>query len=368
MRVRTHQVVFDGSIPRPRTIQPQNGKPFVGLPFFHFGAMAVVGSNPIPRVVRLRPVWSLRLAGLDKPFSNYEKREVVSPLFRLRVWWLLMVLVSLTACGQAPTRIRFDQVEEYPVPQRSRDTLRIGVVTMLSPRESFSAYRDLADFLGKQVGVPADLVLRKSYAELNDLVRTSAVDLALVGYGGYLTGRQQFQMQALAMSQLDGSTEGDSLLLVRTDSEVSQFRDLEGAAFAFTDPLSISGHLALRSWMADQALLPEGFFRKVLFTYSQDGAVEAVIGRVVHAAVVDAYQYRAYLGNHPELDGKLRVLMRLKTPGSMVFVARPDLPDEQAARYRQALVEMSDLQEGRRVLAGLLVERFVTPPEEGARP
>lgn len=285
------------------------------------------------------------------------------------MWWLLLILISLTACGRAaPTQIRFDQVEEYPHTRRLHDTLRIGVVTMLSPRESFAAYRDLADHLGEQLGLPADMVLRKSYAELNELVRTAAVDLALVGYGGYEAGRQQFGMQALAMGQLDGATESDALLLVRTDSTAVQFRDLRGAAVAFTDPLSISGHLALRGWMAEQELIPEAFFGKVLFTYSQDGAVDAVIGRVVDGAVVDAYQYRSYLGQHPNLDGKLRVLMRLKTPGSMLFAARADLPAEKAAQYRRVLLAMSDSQAGRKVLAGLMVERFVPPPKEDDGP
>ncbi len=302
--------------------------------------------------------------GLDAPSSKLSGEGV--SLLRSAPVWVVILLTLLTACAGPPAaEIRFDQVEEHPALRRSGDTLRMGVVTLLSPRESFTAYRDLADYLGEELGVPVDLVLRKSYSELNDLVRTAAVDMALVGHGGYLNGRQQFDMQALAMAQIDGSTEGDALLLVRTDSGASQFRDLEGSAVAFTDPLSLSGHLALRHWMAGEELLPETYFGKVLFTYSQDGAVEAVIGRVVDAALVDAYQYRTYLGHHSELDGKLRVLMRLRTPGSMLLVTRPDLPPAEAARYRTALLAMSDSQAGRRVLAKLLVERFVPPPVGG---
>lgn len=285
---------------------------------------------------------------------------------RRSVGALLMLVLLLAGCRAEDTvEIRFDQVREYPALPRTSGTLRIGVVTMLSPRESFAAYRSLADYLGEQVGAPADLVLRKSYAELNDLVRTGAVDLALVGFGGYEAGRRQFGMDGLVTGQVDGAIDGDALLLVRADSEATQLSDLRQRAIAFSDPLSYAGHLALRIWMEKQGHVPEQFFSKTLFTFSQDGAVEAVVGRVVDGAVVNAYQYRAYLSRHPQLDGKLRVLMRLKTPGSMVVAVRPDLPGHQKARYQTVLLEMSQAAEGRRALAGLFVERFVPLPAEG---
>ncbi|HYG57187.1 MAG TPA: PhnD/SsuA/transferrin family substrate-binding protein [Symbiobacteriaceae bacterium] len=288
---------------------------------------------------------------------------------RLLIVALLLPLLALSGCSTGRTaQIRFDQVKEYPAPQRNSNTLRIGVVTMLSPRESFEAYRDLADYLGKQVGAPADLVLRKSYSEVNELVRTAAVDVALVGYGGYEAGKRQFGMEALVTGQTDGSTESDALLLVRADAPIAQLQDLRERAIAFSDPLSYAGHLTLRNWMDQQGHVPEEYFSKVLFTFSQDGAVEAVVGRVADAAMVDAFQYRAYLSRHPELDGKLRVLVRLRTPGSMVVAVRSDLPGNRKALYQAALTNMTQVPEGRKVLATLLIERFVILPGGGAQP
>lgn len=278
----------------------------------------------------------------------------------------LVMALMVAGCGaRAPVQIRFNQVQEYPAPQSNQDTLRIGVVTMLSPRESFDAYRDLADYIGEAVGAPADLVLRKSYAELNELVRTSAVDLALVGFGGYEAGARQFGMEALATGQVDGSTEADALLLIRADSPATQLKELSGRAIAFSDPLSYAGHLALRNHMEQQGNIPEQFFSRVLFTYSQDGAVDAVVGRVVDAAVVDAYQYRAYLSRHAELDGKLRVLMRLRTPGSLVVAVRPDLAQPRKAQMQSVMLGMTQTPEGRKALAGLLIERFALLPAKG---
>ncbi|HEY3365229.1 MAG TPA: PhnD/SsuA/transferrin family substrate-binding protein [Symbiobacteriaceae bacterium] len=256
---------------------------------------------------------------------------------------------------------------EVPPPPQPRETLRIGVVTVLSPKESFAAYRDFADYLAGATKLPASLVLRKTYSEVNDLVRTGAVDLALVGYGGFLAGQKQFGMQLLAAGQVEGTTQSTALVLVRAEGAIGSYQDLKDHAFAFTDPLSYAGHLALREWLGRQGLSPEAFHSRIVYTFSHDGSVDAVLGRVVDGALVDAYWYRAYLSHHPELDGKLRVIARFETPGFMVSVTRPDLPAARKRFLQAILLNMADTAEGRRVLAGLMMERFVMPAGEGER-
>jgi len=277
-----------------------------------------------------------------------------------------LIAIALTGCtGSRPVQLRLDNVEDSPPPARPQETLRIGVVTVLSPKESFSAYRDFADYLGREAKLPASLVLRKTYSEINDLVRTGAVDLALVGYGGFLTGQKQFGMQLLAAGQVEGTTHSTSLVLVRAESPAHNYQDLQDRAFAFTDPLSYSGHLALRERLAGQGLLPETFHSRIIYTFSHDGSVDALMGRVVDGALVDAYWYRAHLSRHPELDGKLRVIARFETPGFMVSVTRPDLPDALKQSLQAILTGMSESAGGRRALAGLMMERFVLPGGEG---
>lgn len=279
---------------------------------------------------------------------------------------IMLALILLSGCtARRPAQISFRQTIEYPAPSQVQESLRLGVVSMLSPRESFPAQRDLADYLGARTGRPVDLILRKTYSEMNDLVRSGAVEMAMVGYGGFLAGEAQYGMLALAASLVDGTTESDAVLLVRTESDIEQFQRLEGRPIAFTDPLSVSGHLVLRQWMADQRLLPESFFSRVLFTFSHGGSIEALVGRVVDAAMVDALQFRTYMLHHPELDGKLQVILRLQTHGGMQFVVRPDLPPERRATLQAVLLQMHEDPRGRRVLAQLLIERLVPPPQGG---
>lgn len=286
----------------------------------------------------------------------------------LRLLALVLMILSIVGCTAEPApEIRFDRTVEYPPPSHLAKTLRLGVVTMLSAQDSFAAYRDLADYLTLRTNVLTDLIFRKSYAELNDLVRTGAVDLALVGYGGYLTGQKQFGMVPLALGQVDGITRSDALIVVRAESPARGLADLRDKTFAFTDPLSYSGHLAVRDWMQERGLVPEDFFERVLFTYSQSASVEALVGRVVEGAVVNAYRYRAYLARHPGVDGQLRVIARLPTPGGLVFAVAPNLQSDRRQFLREVLLGMHENPGGRAVLAGLMLERLV-PPREGGMP
>lgn len=75
-------------------------------------------------------------------------------------------------------------------------------------------YPELVAYLGRRLGRPAELVQGKTYAEINDLVRTGDVTLALVCTNAYLEGREDFGMEALVVPQVAGETVYYSYLIV----------------------------------------------------------------------------------------------------------------------------------------------------------
>lgn len=286
-----------------------------------------------------------------------------------RLTALLTLLFLLPACTAArPPQIDFLKTEELPAPARPTASIRVGAATILSLREGFLAYRAVADHIGAVLATPADLVMRKSYQELNELVRSGAVDLAVVGYGGYLAGRRQFGMEALALAEVDGTVEGDALILVRSESGLQRLSDLAGKGFAFTDPASVTGHLALRAELESKGQTPERFFSKLVYTFSHSGSIEALIGRVVDGALVNSHHFRTYLASHPALAGRMTVIGRIHVPGSMVIAVRPDLPAARKRELQQILTSMHESPAGRKALGGLLIERLVRPPEGGIPP
>ena len=79
-------------------------------------------------------------------------------------------------------------------------------------------------------------IQRKTYDEINELIRKGEVDLAFICTGPYASGRERYGFEALATPIVRGEPYYQSYLIVNRDSPFNKFEDLRGRKFAFTDP------------------------------------------------------------------------------------------------------------------------------------
>ncbi len=136
-------------------------------------------------------------------------------------------------------------------------------------------YQQLATYFGAKLGRPVELVQGKTYAEINDLLKSGEVTVAIVCTNPYLQGRDDFGMELIAAPQVDGDVVYYSLLIVNRNSTAASLGDHRGTSFAFSDPLSNSGRLAPIYQLALRGRNPESFFSQTIFTYSHDSSIRA---------------------------------------------------------------------------------------------
>src|SRR3990170_6874835 len=133
----------------------------------------------------------------------------------------LAVLV-LSACGGSGAQVDFSRHEQPAAPtvttSASAGVLRLAIASVLSPVATSDLYGELADYLGDKLDRPVELVQGKTYAEINDLVKSGDVTLALVCTNPYLQGREDFGMELLVAPQVGGDTVYYSLLIAGADS------------------------------------------------------------------------------------------------------------------------------------------------------
>ena len=128
--------------------------------------------------------------------------------------------------------------------QRAR-TLRFSVAAMQSPRDTFEAYSRVFQALARKLGdVDVELVQRRTYAEVNELLVQGKLDAALICTGGYLELERGSpgSVEVLAVPVVGGRTTYRSLIIAPAASGARALRDLRGKRFAFTDELSMTGH------------------------------------------------------------------------------------------------------------------------------
>ena len=249
-------------------------------------------------------------------------------------------------------------------PAGTETVIRMAVAPVISPRETFnSRYRDLLDYIGRELGLPVELVQGKTYAEINDMVRTGDVTFAFVCTNPYLQGRDDFGMELLAAPEVNGETTYNSYLVVRADSPYGSLADLRGRTFAFSDPLSNSGRLAPVYQLALEGETPESFFSRSIFTYAHDNSIKAVAENLIDGAAVDSLVYDYWVKTGSEYTSKTKVIEKWGPFGINPVVVRPGLDPALKQQLREVLLGMDTDAAGREILSALLIDRFVVPDD-----
>jgi phosphonate transport system substrate-binding protein len=158
---------------------------------------------------------------------------------------------------------------------------------MVSPKETLVYYRQLLDYIGSKLGRNVQLIQRKTYGEINELIGKGQIDLGLVCSGPYVTGREKYGFELLAVPQVHGKHFYQSYLIVNKNSTFHKLEDLRGQVFAFTDPESNTGKLVPTYWLMKVGERPETFFSKTIYTYSHDNSILAVARALADGAAVD---------------------------------------------------------------------------------
>jgi len=286
---------------------------------------------------------------------------------------LLLLLTWLGGCdsGSEVRRVDFSRTRQVLRPGSGNPggkTFRIAVGAMISPQPTLIHYQRIVQYLGKRLGRPVEMVQKKTYAELSAMLDQGMVEVAFICSGPYAKTAGPLGLRLLAAPRIAGSTRYQSYLIVNKDSPFSSLADLRGRSFAFTDPDSNSGHLVPRFWLFQMGEKPESFFAKLVYTHGHDNSIMAVARGLVDAAAVDSLVWKYHLKAGSALALRTKVIRESGYFGMPPVVASRHLADAEAGKVKEILLSMHRDPQGRRLLAGLHVERFVPARDRWYQP
>lgn len=273
-----------------------------------------------------------------------------------------IIALGLLALGCRPSYRQVHLSQLAPLPQEGPTAivpLRVAIAAVISPRGTVEGYRPLLDYLQRKLGRPVELIQRRTYVEINDLIKSGYVDVAFVCTSAYVAGQRDFGMELLVAPQMKGETVYYSILIVPATSSARSLADLRGRTFAFTDPMSTSGRLYPTFLVKQLGETPESFFARTFFTYSHDDAIRAVADGLADGAAVDSLVYDYAVAREPELAARTRIIHRSPPFGIPPVVVGPAARPQLVAELRDVLLHMADDPEGQAALAGLDIDRFV---------
>lgn len=285
------------------------------------------------------------------------------------------VLFLAMDSDQSPNTIKvslYEKTEVSPVQQirgcsfghHSSSPLRVAIAGITSPSKTLEDYRKLLTYMGQKLDRQVTLILKPTYAEINDLIRDRRVDLGFVCTLAYVKGNQDFGMELLVAPQMYGKTVYYSYLIVPQESSAGELRDLRNASFAFADPMSNSGHLAPTYQLYLLNETPVSFFSRYIFTYSHDNSILAVADKLVDGAAVDSLVYDQLIINHPEIAAKTKIIARWGPYGIPPVVNHPALDPQLKQQLRDFFLNLHNSDEGRRILSNLGIDKFMVVSDD----
>jgi phosphonate transport system substrate-binding protein len=147
-------------------------------------------------------------------------------------------------------------------------------------------------------------------------------------------------------------------VVVHRASRYSSFADLRGAAWAYNEPRSHSGHHVVRHHLATLGHA-EGYFGRVVESGAHQRSLRMIVDGEIEASAIDSTVLEAELERHPQLALDIKVIDTLGPSPMPPWVMLKSLPRNLRDDIRAALLEMHADADGAAILASWRIARFV---------
>jgi phosphonate transport system substrate-binding protein len=240
--------------------------------------------------------------------------------------------------------------------------IRFGL-TAVVVTENLRFLDQWSDYLASKMDREVEVVLRKSYREVMDLLNSGAIDFAWICGFPYIQKREPESLQLLTVPVYRGAPRYHSYIIVPQNSPYKRFSDLKGKIFAFSDPDSNSGFLYPQELMVAQEEQPETYFRQTFFTFNHAETVQAVSEQFADGGAVDSYIWEYLASFRPEMTEKTRIIKKSPSFGFPPIVVRMGMDPETVRSMKTTLENMHQDVTGKALLSQLKLDGFGNYPD-----
>lgn len=281
---------------------------------------------------------------------------------------LLMGLALFFSCNSnqdvKEINLQDDKTSVDSTQSSSQQKIYVAISTMISPVETFNLYKDLIDYISSKLGVPIEFKQRKTYSEVNNLLKENKLDFAFICTGAYVQEKDELPVELLVVPVIESRPFYNAYVIVNKKSNIKTFDDLAGKSFAFTDPLSNTGYLFVVNLLKEKRTNPEKFFSKTIFTYAHDYSIQAVARNLVDGATVDGLVYNFLEHASPEKVSSTKIIMKSKDFGIPPFVVRKGMNPELKNKLKSIMLNLHNDPKGKELLSKIMIDKFIEGNDE----
>ncbi|ADI00108.1 substrate-binding domain-containing protein [Salisediminibacterium selenitireducens] len=285
-------------------------------------------------------------------------------------WLILITIFILTGCSGSQDMdyisIKSDSAEaaqeshpEMEALERiNEDTVTIAFASVVSPEETSSKYELLVNHIQEELDQPVHIVRKQTYDEVNQLLETGEVDIGFICSLSYVLGREQGYIEGIATPVVDGQDVYRSYLIVNKNTDIHAIDDLKDKRFAYMDPYSYSGRLAMLDMLHQNGFDPDTFFKKTFFTYSHDYSISAVAKGAVDGASVDSILFDLMVENEHPYTEEIRIIEKGTYAGAPPVVVSSKIDPDLKELFTEKLLSLHQSPEGQHILNSIQIDAY----------
>lgn len=269
-------------------------------------------------------------------------------------------MAALCLAGCAPPTDAPLGTAENPVKMAFVPSLETGQIT--------TSAEALAEAMEEKSGLQIEVSVPTDYATVIEAMGAGRVDVAWFAPMSYVLAHDKYGAEVMLIAVREGKTDYVGVVLARTDGRIQKLEDFRGKRFAFTDPLSTSGTLYPKQLLAEHGVDPDTDL-EALFAGGHDKAIIALANGQVDGCSCyggeDSDARDRVVGTIPDIFETTKVIARTAPiPNDNVSASR-DLPADIREKLRDALLEISASEEGRKMLLEIADIDGLEPVDDG---
>lgn len=284
----------------------------------------------------------------------------------MRIVLLSIIFVVFVGCSDfkeyKKVKIKADLKENITKDINSDNKVKIAISPILSPIYLFGYYSQFIEYIKNKSNLNIKPIFGQNYWSVNQLIKNKKVDIAFICTGAYFDIKQYCDV--LVVPQINNKITYNSYIIVSKDSHINSFNDLENKSFAFTDPLSLTGHYYVKYKLLSISRTEENFFNKVIYTYSHNNSIKVVAEKIVDGACVDSIVFEKMLKEANIYAQNVKVIEISKPFGIPPVVVTKNIDKNIREKLEKIFLDMHKDEEGKKILRSMLIDRFILPPKD----
>jgi phosphonate transport system substrate-binding protein len=281
-------------------------------------------------------------------------------------YFILVILSLFLGCGETwedpDKHVYIDFKDQANDDQQLDDTtnyIKVAIASMVSPQETFFQYNRMLSYIEEKLDRKVSLVQRKTYKEVNELLRKGEIDVGFICSGAYVAGAKDSAFNLLVIPQMNGKRHYYAYLIVNKNSDYRSFRDLRGKRFVFTDSLSNTGMYYPLKRLNDYNSTIKDFFASTYLSNAHDYSIELVSRNIVEGASVNSLIFEYIQRMTPEKVLNVKVIERSEPYGMPPVVTSRQIDEELRKQLENIFLDMANEKSGKDILGGLMIDKFV---------